>query len=125
MARNGFNAPGAASVGSYSHAVEVDGFLYLSGQTPLDPPSSALVVGSISDQTRQCFANLLAVLETAGLTADHVIKCNTYLVDMNDFAEYDAVYRTFFAEPFPARTTVQVAGLPMGAHIEIEMIAHR
>ena len=125
MSRNGFNAPGAASVGSYSHAVEIDGFLYLSGQTPLDPPSNALVLGSIGEQTRQCFANLLAVLETAGLTTEHVVKCNTFLVDMNDFAEYDAVYRTFFSEPYPARTTVQVAGLPMGAHIEIEMIAHR
>ena len=83
MARNGFNAPNAASVGSYSHAVEIDGFLYLSGQTPLDPPSSALVVGSIAEQTRQCFANLIAVLETAGLTTDNVIKCNTYLTDMN------------------------------------------
>jgi 2-iminobutanoate/2-iminopropanoate deaminase len=125
MARIGFNAPNAASVGSYSHAVEIDGFLYLSGQTPLDPPSSALVLGSIGDQARQCLANLVAVLAAAGLTTDNVIKCNAYLIDMNDFAEYDAVYRTFFAEPFPARTTVQVAGLPMGAHIEIEMIAHR
>ena len=124
MPRNGFNAPGAASVGAYSHAVEVGGFYYLSGQTPLDPPSHALVTGSIADQTRQCFSNLIAVLETAGLTLDNVIKCNTYLTDMNDFAEYDAVYRTYFTEPFPARTTVQVAGLPLGAHIEIEMIAH-
>ena len=125
MSRNGFNAPGAASVGSYSHAVEIDGFLYLSGQTPLDPPTSALVLGPIADQTRQCLANLLAVLETAGLNTDDVIKCNTFLIDMNDFAEYDAVYRTFFNEPYPARTTVQVAALPMGAHIEFEMIAHR
>ena len=64
-------------------------------------------------------------MEAAGLTPDHVIKCNTYLTDMNDFAEYDAVYRTHFAEPVPARTTVAVAALPMGAQIEIEMIAHR
>ena len=124
MPRNGFNAPGAASVGSYSHVVAIDGFYYLSGQTPLDPPTSALVVGTIADQTRQCFANLGAVLDAAGLTLDNVIKCNTYLTDMNDFAEYDAVYRSYFEEPFPARTTVQVAGLPMGAQIEIEMIAH-
>jgi 2-iminobutanoate/2-iminopropanoate deaminase len=125
MTRMGFNVPGAASVGSYSHAVEIDGFLYLSGQTPLDPPTSALVVGSIAEQTRQCFANLFAVLAEAGLTSDDVIKCNTYLTDMADFAEYDAEYRAHFTEPFPARTTIAVAGLPMGARIEIEMIAHR
>ncbi|MCU1392704.1 MAG: putative endoribonuclease [Ilumatobacteraceae bacterium] len=125
MTRNGFNAQGAASVGSYSHAVEIDGFLYLSGQTALDPPSSAAVGGSIGEQTRQCVANLIAVLETAGLTTDHVVKCNTFLTDMRDFAEYDAVYRTYFTEPYPARTTVQVAALPLGASIEIEMIAHR
>lgn len=124
MPRNGFNAHGAASLGAYSHVVAIDGFYYLSGQTPMDPPTSALVVGSIADQTRQCMANLVAVLEAAGLTLDNVIKCNTYLTDMNDFAEYDAVYRSYFAEPFPARTTVQVAGLPMGAQIEIEMVAH-
>jgi len=125
MARNGFNAPGAASVGSYSHAVEIDGFVYLSGQTPLDPPHGTLVSGSVTDQTQQCFRNLFAVLETAGLTPDDVIKCNTYLVDMNDFAEYDAAYRAHFSEPFPARTTVAVAALPMGARIEIELVAHR
>lgn len=111
-------------MGSFSNVVVIDGFYYLSGQTPCDPPSSALVLGSITDQTRQCFANLIAVLEAAGLTLDNVIKCNTYLTDMNDFAEYDAAYRSYFAEPYPARTTVQVAALPMGAHIEIEMIAH-
>lgn len=124
MTRNGFNAAGAASLGAYSHVVAIDGFYYLSGQTPLDPPCSALVRGSIADQTHQCFVNLIAVLDAAGLTLDNVIKCNTYLIDMNDFDEYDAIYRSYFAEPFPARTTVQVAGLPMGAQIEIEMIAH-
>lgn len=125
MARNAITALNAASVGSYSHAVEIDGFLYLSGQTPLDPSSGELVAGTIGDQTRQCFTNLIAVLAAAGLTTEHVIKCNTYLTDMADFAEYDAVYRTLFTQPFPARTTVAVAALPVGAQIEIEMIAHR
>ena len=126
MSRHAINAPNAASVGAYSHAVEIDGFLYLSGQTPLDPSTSALPDGaSIAEQTRQCFRNLFAVLAAAGLTPDHVVKCNTYLTDMADFAQYDAAYREQFAEPFPARTTIAVAGLPMGARIEIEMIAHR
>ncbi len=125
MTRHAFNAPNAASVGSYSHAIEIDGFLYLSGQTPLDPPSTMVVAGTIAEQTRQCFANLRNVLETAGLTFDNVIKCNTYLTNMADFDEYDAEYRTHFALPYPARTTVAVAGLPRGAQIEIEMIAHR
>ena len=129
MSRTAVNAPNAASVGSYSHAVEIDGFLYLSGQTPLDPsasePGGGLAGRSIAEQTRQCFRNLSAVLAEAGLTADHVVKCNTYLTDMADFAEYDAAYCEHFEQPYPARTTVAVAGLPMGAQIEIEMIAHR
>ncbi|HEY4331685.1 MAG TPA: Rid family detoxifying hydrolase [Ilumatobacteraceae bacterium] len=125
MPRHAFNAPNAASVGSYSHAIEIDGFVYLSGQTPLDPSTTEIGGTSIAAQTRQCFANLFAVLAEAGLTSDDVIKCNTYLTDMRDFAEYDAEYRTHFAEPFPARTTVAVAALPRGAQIEIEMIAHR
>jgi len=125
MARNGFNAPGAASAGSYSHAVEIDGFLYLSGQTPMDPASDAPISGGIGEQTRQCFRNLFAVLAAAGLSQEHVVKCNTYLTDMNHFGEYDDAYREHFTEPFPARTTVAVAALPLGAQIEIELIAHR
>ena len=124
MPRNGFNAPGGASIGAFSNVVVIDGFYYLSGQVACDPPSSAIVLGTITEQTGQCFANLIAVLEAAGLALDNVIKCNTYLTDMKDFDEYDAAYRSFFAEPYPARTTVQVAALPMGANIEIEMVAH-
>ncbi len=125
MPRQAITAANAASVGSYSHAVEIDGFVYLSGQTPLDPPSKMLVGGSIAEQTRQCFANLFGVLAAAGLTPDHVIKCNTYLTDMAHFDEYDAEYRTHVNEPYPARTTVAVGALPLGAQVEIEMIAHR
>ena len=125
MPRHAITAANAASVGSYSHAIEIDGLLYLSGQTPLDPPSTMLVVGTIAEQTRQCLTNLSGVLAAAGLTLDNVIKCNTYLTNMADFDEYDAEYRTHFSEPYPARTTVAVAALPLGAQVEIEMIAHR
>lgn len=118
-------APGAAAVGPYSHAVESDGLVFLSGQTPLDPATGTLVQGGIAAQTRQSFANLFAVLRAAGLTPDHVQKVNVFLTDMNDFAAMNEVYKEQFAKPYPARTTIGVASLPLGASVEIEMIARR
>ena len=99
--------------------------MFLSGQTPIDPATSALVDGDIGTQTRQCLDNLSAVLAAAGLSPKNVVKCNVFLVDMNDFGEMNEVYASYFTEPFPARTTVAVAGLPLGAQVEIEMIAQR
>ena len=114
----------AVSVGPYSPAVVGNGTLYCSGQTPIDPHTGELVVGSVAAQTRQCFANLFAVLEATGLDSSSVIRVGVFLTDMDDFEEMNAAYGEHFSEPYPARTTVGVAALPLGAAVEIELIAH-
>lgn len=123
MPRTSITAPGASAVGPYSHGVVSAGHAFLSGQTPLDPATGRLVEGDIAAQTRQCFANLGAVLAAADLTFDDVVKCNVYLTDMDDFAAMNAVYAEHFAQPYPARTTIGVAALPLGASVEIELVA--
>lgn len=125
MTRKAFSASGAVSVGPYSHAIEAGDLLYLSGQTPIDSQTGKLVEGNIAEQTNQCFKNLFNVLEAAGLTADHVVKVNVFLTDMNDFAAMNEVYSQQFSVPYPARTTIGVSSLPLGAQVEIEMIAIR
>jgi 2-iminobutanoate/2-iminopropanoate deaminase len=125
MTRKAVSAPGASAIGPYSHAVWAGKRLYLSGQTPLDPETGELAQGDVGAQTEQCFRNVLAVLQAAGLGANDVVKVNVYLTDMADFSAMNAVYATVFEQPYPARTTVAVAGLPRGARIEIEMIARR
>ncbi len=116
-------APGAAAIGPYSHACQGGGLLFLSGQTPLDPSTGHLVQGGIADQTRQCFRNLLAALEAAGLTPEDVVNVQVFLTDMAEFEAMNDVYRTQFSEPYPARTTIGVASLPRGARVEIAMVA--
>jgi 2-iminobutanoate/2-iminopropanoate deaminase len=111
------------AVGPYSQAVVSGDHVFLSGQTPIDPASGALVDGSLAEQTQRCFDNLAAVLAAAGLGFGDVVKVNVYLTDMADFAEMNGVYVLQFEEPFPARTTVAVAALPLGARVEIELIA--
>jgi len=123
MSRNAVNAPGAAVVGPYSHAVEAAGLVFLSGQTPLDPSTGKLLAGSIGEQTAQCFRNLFRVLDAAGLTSADVVNVQVYLTDMSDFAAMNEVYAQQFAKPYPARTTIGVASLPMGAKVEIGMTA--
>jgi 2-iminobutanoate/2-iminopropanoate deaminase len=113
------------AVGPYSQAVWAGDLLYLSGQTPLDAATGRLVEGGVERQTRQVFDNLEAVLASAGLTMHDVIKCNVYLVRMADFAAMNEVYAERFTPPFPARTTVAVAELPLGAQVEIELVAKR
>ncbi len=125
MPRIGINTPSAVAVGPYSHAAEHNGFVYLSGQTPMKPGTTGLIEGGIAAQTQQCFDNLKAVLETAGLTTADVVKCNVFLTNMDDFKLMNEVYAQQFTQPFPARTTIGVASLPIGAAIEIEMIATR
>lgn len=125
MARTPITSPDGVAVGPYSHAIDTGSFVYLSGQTPIDPAAGALATGSIDAQTRRCLDNLAAVLAAGGLTLDDVVKCNVYLTDMADFAEMNSAYADYFAEPHPARTTVAVAGLPLGARVEIEMVALR
>ena len=121
--RKAISAPSATAVGPYSHAVESGGDVYCSGQTPLDPSTGALVVGGIEAQTHQCLDNLFAVLAAAGLGPDHVVKVNVCLTDMGAFVEMNAAYASRFSEPYPARTTIGVASLPLGADVEIELVA--
>ena len=123
MSRIVVEAPGAAAVGPYSHGVHANGFVYLSGQTPIDSTTGTLVEGGIDAQVRQCLHNLQAVLQAAGLTFADVIKVNVFLVDMNDFAAMNRAYADHFDSPYPARTTIGVAALPLHAAVEIEMIA--
>lgn len=117
----------ATAVGPYSHAVVAGpgDTVYCSGQTPVDPATGRLVDGDVGAQTHQCFDNLFGVLADGGLGPQHVVKCNVYLTDMADFEAMNSAYRERFAEPFPARTTVAVAGLPLGASVEIELVARR
>jgi 2-iminobutanoate/2-iminopropanoate deaminase len=114
-----------AAIGPYSQGVWAGDLLYLSGQTPLDPGTGKLVEGGATEQTAQVFDNLEAVLTGAGLTMHDVIKCSVFLTSMCDFAEMNAVYGSRFEAPFPARSTVAVAGLPLGARVEIELVAKR
>jgi len=125
VTRKAIHAPGAAAVGPYSHAVESGDLVFLSGQTPLDPATGKLVTGGVGDQAERCLRNLFDVLAAAGLAPDDVVKVNVYLVDMSDFAAMNAVYERLFSRPFPARTTIGVAALPLGARIEIELVARR
>ena len=105
--------------------VEAGDLIFISGQTPLDAATGKLVEGDISVQARQCLDNLKAILEAAGLGFAHVLKTNIFLTNMADFAAVNEIYKSYFAEPYPARSTVAVAALPMGAAVEIEMIASR
>jgi 2-iminobutanoate/2-iminopropanoate deaminase len=109
MSRTAITAQNAVAIGPYSHAVEAGDVIYLSGQTPIDPGTGQLVVGDVSVQAEQCFSNLYAVLRSAGLDSDSVIKVNVFLVDMNDFAAMNAVYKIQFDTPYPARK-------PLGSH---------
>lgn len=125
MSRKAFNAKGAVAVGPYSHAVESGDTVYFSGQTPIDSNTGKIVEGSIIEQTEQCFKNLFNVLEAAGLSSDDVIKVNVFLTNMENFSAMNQVYEKQFSNPYPARTTIGVASLPLGAQVEIEMIARK
>ena len=111
------------AIGPYSQAIKAGSLLFCSGQIPLDPETGALVEGDIATQTRRVFANIGAILEAAGASFNRVVKTTVFLADMNDFAAMNAVYATFFTDPAPARSTIQAAGLPKNARIEIEVIA--
>ena len=125
MARSTVTDPHAPEpVGPYSHAVQhAAGPLFVSAQAPLDPATGRLIEGDMEAQTRQVFANLESVLAAAGRTLDDVVKVNVYLVDIADFAAMNAVLATVLTAPYPARTTVAVAALPLGARLEIEIVA--
>lgn len=115
------NAP--AAIGPYSQAIEINGFVFASGQIPIDPSTGKFVEGGIKEQTRQALTNASHILEEAGTDLSHVVKTTVYLADMNDFAAMNEVYATFFKEPYPARSAVAVKDLPKGALVEVECIA--
>lgn len=113
-----------APVGPYSQAVEHGGLVFASGQIPLDPDTNALVSGELEEQTERVIANLRSVLEAAGSSLRRVVRTTVYVTDLSLFARVNAVYaRHFDGEPSPARATVQVAALPLGAQVEIDAIA--
>lgn len=114
-----------AAIGPYSQAVWNGDALFCSGQTPIDPATGRLIDGDVAAQTHRVFDNLAAVLAAAGLSLADVLKCNVYLTDMADFAAMNGAYAVRFTAPHPARTTVAVAGLPLGARVEIECVARR
>lgn len=115
------NAPKA--IGPYSQATIANGFLYTAGQVPFDPSTMKLVEGDIATQTNQVFDNLEAILKGGAVTLQEVVKTTVFLQDLGDFAEMNKVYAARFGDHRPARSTVQVAKLPAGAKIEIEVVA--
>lgn len=114
-----------AAIGPYSQAIEVNGFVYASGQLPIDPATGAFPEGGVQEHTRQSLLNVKAILEEAGLTLANVVKTTVYLADMGDFAAMNEIYSQFFSQPFPARSAVAVKALPKGALVEVEVIAAR
>jgi 2-iminobutanoate/2-iminopropanoate deaminase len=112
-----------AAVGPYSQAVRVGSTIYCAGQIPLDPKSGQLVSGGVDLQTRRVLDNVTAVLKAEGLTFENIVKTTIFLTDLGDFQTVNEIYATYFTQQPPARSTVQVAGLPKGAKVEIEVIA--
>jgi 2-iminobutanoate/2-iminopropanoate deaminase len=117
------HAPGA--IGPYSQAVQTESFLFVSGQVPMDPRTGKIEAAGVADQTRQVLENVKAVLAAGGLGLDDVVKTTVFLQSMNDFKAMNAVYAEYFKADPPARATIAVAGLPLGALVEIEVVAAR
>ena len=123
MSKTAITSPELAPpVGPFSQAVEVGGFLYFSGQVAQDPSTCKLVEGGIVDETERVFQNLSAVLKAAGKSFDDVVRAGAILTNMSDFAAMNSIYAKHFSQPFPARTTIGVAALPLGACVEIDLV---
>jgi 2-iminobutanoate/2-iminopropanoate deaminase len=121
--RDPVTAPGAPdAVGPYSHAVRSGGVLYCSGQVPLDPETGKLVAGSVGDQTRRCLENLRLVCRAAGAELSDAVRLGIYVTDMSTFPEVNEAYGSFFGDGPPARSTIGVVALPLGAAVEIDAI---
>ncbi|MCW3462207.1 RidA family protein [Chitinophaga nivalis] len=118
---NTTNAP--APIGPYNQSVKTGNLLFVSGQIPLDPVSNELVKSGIQDETHQVMKNLQAILTEAGASFKNVVKTTIFLTDMNNFAQVNEVYGSYFTGDYPARETVQVSGLPKGVDVEISVIA--
>lgn len=112
-----------AAIGPYSQAIEVNGFVFASGQIPLNPETGEIVEGGIKEQTHQALTNASHIMQEAGLTLANVVKTTVFLSDMADFAAMNEVYATFFSQPFPARSAVAVRTLPKNVLVEVECIA--
>jgi len=123
MSKTAITSPKLAPpVGPFSQAIEVGGFIYFSGQVGQDPTTGKLVVGGIAAETERVFQNLSAVLKAAGKSFADVARAGVYLTSVSDFAALNGVYARHFSEPFPARTTIGVAALPLGACVEIDLV---
>jgi len=125
MPKKAITSPKAKAIGPYSVALECRDLVFVSGQIPLDAGTGKLVEGDISAQAKQSLENLETILAAADLTFAHVVKTTIFLTDMGDFAAVNEVYKAYVGEPYPARSTIAVAALPMGAKVEIEMTASR
>lgn len=125
MPKTAIVAPPLSAVGPYSVGIDHNGLVFLSGQVHMDPVAGKLVEGDIGAMTRQCLENLQIGLKAAGLGFEHVVKTTVFLTNMADFAAMNAVYQTYMLAPYPARSTIAVAALPLGAKVEIELIAMR
>lgn len=112
-----------APIGPYEQGITAGGFLFTSGQIGIDPSTGRLVEGGVEAQAERVFRSLVAILEAAGVSPDHVIKVNLYLKDLKDFSTVNRIYERFFGASPPARTTLQVSGLPMGAALEADLVA--
>ena len=109
-------------VGPFSQAIQVDGFQYFSGQVAQDPATGKVVEGGILAETERVFQNLSAVLKSAGKSFDDVVRAGVFLTSMSDFAAMNAICARYFSQPFPARTTIGAAALPLGACVEIDLV---
>ena len=114
----------ASAVGPYNHAVRLGDLLFCSGQIPIDPATGNLVSGNIKAQAERALENVKAILDDQGVTFANVVKSTVFLTNLADFADMNEIYAKYFTADFPARSTIQVAGLPKGANVEIEVIAH-
>ena len=114
----------AAPVGPYNHAVRIGDLLFCSGQIPIDPATGNLVSGDIRAETERVLENVKAILVDQGMNFANVVKATVFMTSLGDFAAMNEIYARYFTADFPARSTVQVAALPRGAHVEIEVVAH-
>ena len=123
MTKTGITSPELAPpVGPFSQAIKVDGFLYFSGQVAQDPATGKVVEGGIVAETERIFQNLSSVLKAAGKSFDDVVRSGVYLTKMSDSGPLNGIYATHFSQPFPARTVIAVAALPLGACVEIDLV---
>lgn len=125
MTKKTFLPEGISVVGPYSPAVEANGLIFFSGQIPIDSFTGKIVDGDIKVQAQQCLNNLSKLLEAVGVNSDNIVKSTVYLTDIKDFTAVNEVYGSFFKAPYPARTAIAVSALPLGANVEIEVIASK